>query len=78
MPRVGELVQSTEAAGMRGHQHGAATAQLGLGRMMVGNQPCASGGHITWRCNECGDTTYAPPLGSACRVLHGPAGSRNL
>jgi hypothetical protein len=77
MPRVGELVQSTEGGWYAwpparcGNGH-----QLGAGRMIVGNQPCSTGGHITWRCNQCGDTTYAPPLGSACRVLHGPAAVR--
>jgi hypothetical protein len=55
--------------------------ELEPGRYQVGHQPCGGrhhdgGGHRTYRC-WCGETAVQPPLGSACRVLHGPAGVRN-
>ncbi|MGA5467195.1 hypothetical protein [Mycobacterium sp. NPDC050041] len=52
---------------------------LGPGRVLVGNQPCGAcrrGGHTSWMCRECEAIIYRPPMGSACRVLHGPAAVR--
>lgn len=77
LTRVSDLVRCTTGGWMvrpparcpNGHE-------LGPGHVLVGNQPCGGcgrGGHMTWTCRECQVTTYRPAMGSACRVLHGPA-----
>lgn len=82
MPNVGELVRATDGRWIvyaprecpNGHL-------LGPGRTLVGHQVCGGedpGGHTTWTCIECLATVYAPPIGSVCRVLHGPAGVRSI
>lgn len=51
-----------------------------VGNMLVGTQACGEhrGAHRTYWCKKCGDTVYRPPMGSACRKLHGAAAVRNL
>lgn len=53
---------------------------FGPGLMLVGTQACGEhrGAHRTYWCRTCGDTVYRPPMGSACRKLHGAAAVRNL
>lgn len=53
---------------------------FGPGTVQVGTQACGghTGQHRSYYCVECGDITYTPPVGSACRLLHGAAGVRNL
>lgn len=50
------------------------------GNVLVGTQACGEhrGAHRTYWCKTCGDTVYRPPMGSACRKLHGAAAVRNL
>lgn len=77
MPRIGELVRSTDDTWfVYPPKHCPVGHRLQPGRTIVGHQVCGGehrGGHVTWSC-ECGATVYAPALGSACRVLHGAAG----
>jgi hypothetical protein len=80
MPVVGDLVRRSDGAAMvlpprhcpRGHE-------FGLGKMLVGHQPCncrARGGHLTWECLECCGVVYAPPFMADCQPLGGAAAVR--
>jgi hypothetical protein len=45
----------------------------------VGHTACAGhgGGHLTWTCQKCDETTYGPPLNTHCTdILDGPAAVR--
>ena len=38
-------------------------------QVLVGHQPCSCpGGHTTWICHNCAETTYTSPLRSNCRL----------
>lgn len=77
---VGDLVHTPKGWEVTAPTHCPNGHQLGPGRMIVGHQPCGGmhrGGHTCWTCG-CGQSVYAPGTGSACRILHGAAGVRNL
>lgn len=81
MPGVSKLVRTAKgwaetppAACPNGHAFVAGVVQVGT-QMCGGLHP---GQHRTYYCTECGHVTYRPALGSACRLLHGPAGVRNV
>lgn len=46
---------------------------LGPKLMLVGNQPCLCGGHVTWSCKQCWCTVYGPAIKPDCNTLAGPA-----
>jgi hypothetical protein len=67
------LLQKFGVLSMLRH-HGAAS-----GCCIVGTTACScQDRHLSWTCNECGNTTYGPALGPDCRVLHGAARVRSL
>lgn len=81
MLRVGELVQTRKGWIVTPPTHCPNGHDLGPRRVSVVHLPCGgahSGGHTLWRCNECGEAISHPAAGSACRILHGPAGIRNV
>jgi hypothetical protein len=79
---VGDLYRTARGWAVTAPTHCPDGHRMGPGQVLVGNQPCGGGAHpgshLTWTCRECGATAYHPPLGSACRILHGGAGVRNV
>ena len=73
---LGELVQTTAGKWIthppsrcpNGHA-------LGANQVLVGHQACLGhgGGHTTWTCRTCDQTTFGPPLNTHCTTLDGPA-----
>ena len=78
---IGDLVQTPKGWAVTAPDTCPNGHALGAGRTTVGFQPCGGehrGGHLAWTCRHCGESVYAPATGSACRILHGAAGVRNL
>ena len=71
---IGDLVLSTTGQWMVRAPERCRNGHLLAGRVLVGTAVCAcQDRHLSWTCDECGDTVYGPALGPHCSVLHGPA-----
>jgi hypothetical protein len=71
---VGDLVAGADGSWMVRPPERCANGHVLRGRCIVGTSPCScQDRHLTWTCNECGDTTFGPALGLDCSLLHGAA-----
>jgi len=71
---IGDLVVSTTGQRMVRAPERCRNGHPLAGHALVGTTVCrCQDRHLSWTCNECGDTTYGPALGPRCSVLHGPA-----
>jgi hypothetical protein len=76
---IGDLVQTRDGRWVvQAPTHCPNGHRGGPNRVLVGSTACGGhgGGHLTWTCRECDQTTYGPPVGPDCTVLHGPAAVR--
>lgn len=79
--RIGELVPTPSGWQVVAPTHCPNGHALGPRQVSVVHLPCGgahSGGHTVWTCRTCEATIGDPEAGSACRILHGPAGVRNV
>jgi hypothetical protein len=78
MAAVDDLVRTRKGWAVVAPTQCPAGHEFGPGRVHVGTAVCTGDGgrHQTWRCEECGEITFAPELGPHCSVLDGPAAVR--